>query len=190
MIAGRWYVQLAAIWHWYLPSCIDVTFWFCCCFCFFSPFNLVLINWNGWQCQHALAVCALKDKLFKHLCLMFVHVGFVLMFVYVGVFVVVVCVCRFCFDVCVCRFCFDVCVCRFCFDVCVCRFCFGVCRFCFDVCVCRFCFDVCVCRFYFDVCVGACFVDWLEKNFILYEKSVETWICLRQFDCPEVTLCS
>ena len=23
---GRWYVQLAAIWHWYLPLCIYITF--------------------------------------------------------------------------------------------------------------------------------------------------------------------
>ena len=22
MMVGRWYVQLAAIWHWYLPLCI------------------------------------------------------------------------------------------------------------------------------------------------------------------------
>ena len=26
MIVGRWYVQLAAIWHWYLPSCSYITF--------------------------------------------------------------------------------------------------------------------------------------------------------------------
>ena len=26
MIAGRWCVQLAAVWHWYLPLCIYVTF--------------------------------------------------------------------------------------------------------------------------------------------------------------------
>ena len=24
MIVGRWYVQLAAVWHWYLPLCIYV----------------------------------------------------------------------------------------------------------------------------------------------------------------------
>ena len=24
MIAGRWYVQHAAIWHWYLPWCVYV----------------------------------------------------------------------------------------------------------------------------------------------------------------------
>ena len=26
MIVGWWYVQLAAIWHWYLPLCIYITF--------------------------------------------------------------------------------------------------------------------------------------------------------------------
>ena len=26
MRVGRWYVQLAAIWHSYLPLCIDITF--------------------------------------------------------------------------------------------------------------------------------------------------------------------
>ena len=26
MIVGRWYAQLAAIWHWYLPLCIYITF--------------------------------------------------------------------------------------------------------------------------------------------------------------------
>ena len=45
---GRWYVQLAAIWHWYLPLCIYVTFFlfdivsvhsFFICF-----FNLVSMN--------------------------------------------------------------------------------------------------------------------------------------------------
>ena len=24
MIVGRWYVQLAAVWHWYLPLCIYI----------------------------------------------------------------------------------------------------------------------------------------------------------------------
>ena len=28
LIVGRWYVQLAAIWHWYLPLCIYITFFF------------------------------------------------------------------------------------------------------------------------------------------------------------------
>ena len=26
MIVGRWDVQLAAVWHWYLPLCIYITF--------------------------------------------------------------------------------------------------------------------------------------------------------------------
>ena len=26
MIVGRWYVLLAAVWHWYLPLCIYLTF--------------------------------------------------------------------------------------------------------------------------------------------------------------------
>ena len=43
MIVGRWCVQLAAIWHWYLPLCIYVTFFSFflksfVCFCPFLPF--------------------------------------------------------------------------------------------------------------------------------------------------------
>ena len=26
MLVGRWYVHLAAVWRWYLPLCISVTF--------------------------------------------------------------------------------------------------------------------------------------------------------------------
>ena len=39
MTVGRWYVQLAAIWHWYnLPLSINVIFEFLMCFCrFFKP---------------------------------------------------------------------------------------------------------------------------------------------------------
>ena len=33
MIVGRWYVQLAAIWHWYLRLCIYITFLFLDCVC-------------------------------------------------------------------------------------------------------------------------------------------------------------
>ena len=34
MTVGRWYVQLAAIWHWYnLPLSINVIFEFLMCFC-------------------------------------------------------------------------------------------------------------------------------------------------------------
>ena len=38
MIVGRWYVQLAAIWHWYLPLCIYITF-VLYCICPFLFFN-------------------------------------------------------------------------------------------------------------------------------------------------------
>ena len=43
----RWYVQLAAIWHWYLPSCIYITVFILYCVCpflFMFFFNLVSIN--------------------------------------------------------------------------------------------------------------------------------------------------
>ena len=48
MIVGRWYVQFAAILHWYLPLCTDITFFkfyivsVHSFFIFF--FNLVSIN--------------------------------------------------------------------------------------------------------------------------------------------------
>ena len=32
MVVGKWYVQLAALWHRYLPSCINIRFDFCACF--------------------------------------------------------------------------------------------------------------------------------------------------------------
>ena len=42
---GRWYVQLAAIGHWYLPLCIDITLLnFVSPFHFVSFFSLVSIN--------------------------------------------------------------------------------------------------------------------------------------------------
>ena len=46
---GRWYVQLAAVWHWYLPLCIYIkkkpTLYCVCPFLFLIFFfNLVLIN--------------------------------------------------------------------------------------------------------------------------------------------------
>ena len=44
---GRWYMQLAAIWHLYLPLFICITFG---------------IRWNGLQYLHALALCALFDR--------------------------------------------------------------------------------------------------------------------------------
>ena len=52
MIVGRWYVQLSAIWHWYLPLSIYITFFnfvLCSCIPFFILFfNLVLINQMEW----------------------------------------------------------------------------------------------------------------------------------------------
>ena len=54
MIVGRWYVQLAAIWHWYLPLCIYITFFnFILClsipFFYIYFFNLVTINQTEWS---------------------------------------------------------------------------------------------------------------------------------------------
>ena len=52
MIVGRWYVQLAAIWHWYLPLCIYITFsnFICLSIPFFIFFfNLVSINQTEWS---------------------------------------------------------------------------------------------------------------------------------------------
>ena len=47
---GRWCVQLAAIWHWCLPLCIYITFFYLYCVCPFLFkiffFNLVLkLDW-------------------------------------------------------------------------------------------------------------------------------------------------
>ena len=53
MIVGRWYVQLAAVWHWYLPLWIYVTFLnFMLCLSiplFLMIFNLVSINKTEWS---------------------------------------------------------------------------------------------------------------------------------------------
>ena len=53
MIVGRWYVQLAAIWHWYLPLYIYIIFvYFILCMvnrCIpfvYIIFNLVSIEWS------------------------------------------------------------------------------------------------------------------------------------------------
>ena len=53
MIVGGWYVQTAAVWHWYLPSCIYMwlflnMFYFNYLFPFLFVyfFNLVSINWT------------------------------------------------------------------------------------------------------------------------------------------------
>ena len=37
---SRWYVQLAAIWHWYLPLCTYITFFNFILCSFFSFFSL------------------------------------------------------------------------------------------------------------------------------------------------------
>ena len=64
MIVGRWCVQLAAIWHWYLPLCIYITlFYFILCLSI--PFLYFFLTWyqeirrNGQQYQHVLVLCAL-----------------------------------------------------------------------------------------------------------------------------------
>ena len=55
MIVGRWYVQVAAIWHWHLRVCIYITFFnirLCLsiplCFLLFF-FNLVSKNLTEWS---------------------------------------------------------------------------------------------------------------------------------------------
>ena len=52
MIVGRWYVQLSAIWHWYLPLSSYITFFkFCIMFIhsFLTLFfNRVSINQTEW----------------------------------------------------------------------------------------------------------------------------------------------
>ena len=52
MTVGRWYVQLGAIWHWYLPLCIYIRFLiFIVSVHSFKKiflFNLVLINSMEW----------------------------------------------------------------------------------------------------------------------------------------------
>ena len=59
---GRWYVQFAAIWHWYLPLIIYIMFFIIfivSVHSFFTiVFNQVLINLTGWQYQHVLALGA------------------------------------------------------------------------------------------------------------------------------------
>ena len=50
MIVGRWYAQLAAVWHWYLPLCIYITvFNFIVYLSIFFFFNLVSINSMEWS---------------------------------------------------------------------------------------------------------------------------------------------
>ena len=47
MIVDRWYVQHAAIWHWYLPLCIDIILFNFLLFltdAYYKVTNLLLIN--------------------------------------------------------------------------------------------------------------------------------------------------
>ena len=49
---GRWYVQLSAIWHWYLPLSIYITLFlklYSSIPFFILFFNLVSINWTEWS---------------------------------------------------------------------------------------------------------------------------------------------
>ena len=46
MIVGRWYVQLASIWHWYLPLCIYITF-SNFILCLSIPFFLIIVLYPG-----------------------------------------------------------------------------------------------------------------------------------------------
>ena len=80
MIVGRWCVQLAAIWHWYLPLCIYKKYVFLPYILFF---NLVFINQIKWSTIPACPsfVCIFKKVsiegtnsenvwvIFVHLCL-------------------------------------------------------------------------------------------------------------------------
>ena len=65
MLVGRWYMQLADIWHWYLPLCIYITFVnfvLCLPITFFIYFSLTWyrsIRRNCRRYQHALALCVL-----------------------------------------------------------------------------------------------------------------------------------
>ena len=47
---SEWYVQLAVVWHWYLPLCINTFFVYVASVCFLKPFffKLVLINQMKW----------------------------------------------------------------------------------------------------------------------------------------------
>ena len=68
MIVGRWYLHTAAIWHWHLPLCIYKTQLFDCLLFLSVPFFIYFfgwywqIRWNGWQYQHAQALCTLLTR--------------------------------------------------------------------------------------------------------------------------------
>ena len=62
MIVGRWYVQPAAIWHWYLPLCIYITFLKVYIvsvhsfLSFFFFFNMISINLTAWSTIPACSI--------------------------------------------------------------------------------------------------------------------------------------
>ena len=63
MIVGRWYVLLAAVWHWYLPLCIYLTFfnfvfYLSIPFLYFSLTSIDKLD-GMVEYQHVLALCAL-----------------------------------------------------------------------------------------------------------------------------------
>ena len=86
-LVGRWYVQHAAMWHWYLLLCIYMIFFIASVdsFSMYTFFlNLVLINRrNGPRYQCVLALCAFFNRgnakgtnSSKILCSMFLYVLF------------------------------------------------------------------------------------------------------------------
>ena len=84
---GWWYVQLAAIWHWYLPLCIYITFFnFILCLSIpFLYFSLTLVTINYTELS-AIPACPslmcsfnrgnIEGTNFENLCLMFVYACF------------------------------------------------------------------------------------------------------------------
>ena len=84
MIVGRWYEQLAAIWHLYLPISIYIRlFNFTLCLFYFYLTWYRSIRRNGRRYQHVLALCALLT-------------GVILKGLTLRKFVSDVCVCMFC----------------------------------------------------------------------------------------------
>ena len=93
MIVGRKYVQLAAIWHWYLPVRIYVLNklynHFCCCFCPLLPpssdINQLDGMVDGTRCfflffNFCFVLCSkgnIENDLFENVSLMLVYVCFV-----------------------------------------------------------------------------------------------------------------
>ena len=87
---SRLYVSLAAIWHWYLSSCIYILIYHINCFCPFLStlfLNLIWINYPEWSTIPACPslMCSFdrgdnywRDSLVENVCLMFVYICFVL----------------------------------------------------------------------------------------------------------------